>query len=137
MGPDTRDAITWTLGTLVTASVLLGMGVRFILLPWLRDHLVQPVRETHRQVAENGHTRRDHPTIPDRLEDLSVKVDEATEAHAVQTRDLAAVAVAVGHQQATLRDHLRLSERWMNIVDRELALLKGEHEEEGTEDDKV
>lgn len=117
MDSSDRDVITWTLGTFLTACTIVALGVRFVLLPWLRDHLVLPVQETHRQVSENGHVDRTTPTIPDRLEDLSAKVDDATEAHAVQTRDMAALT-------RVMDEHLRWSDRWVDVVDRELELLK-------------
>jgi len=117
MNQDARDAITWTLGTATTLVVLIAMAVKFILLPWLRDHLVAPVNRVHRQVAENGHAHEPHPTIPDRLEDLSEKVDEATSAHAEQARDMKALA-------RVLDEHLRWSDRWVDVVNQEIDLLK-------------
>lgn len=117
MGPDARDAITWTLGTFLTVVTIAALATRFVLLPWLRDHLVAPVRETHRQVAENGHTNEAHPTIPDRLADLADKVDGATAAHDTQARDMKALT-------RVLDTHLLWSDRWVDIVDRELTLLK-------------
>lgn len=119
MNADTRDAITWTLGTFVTLAVIVAAAARLILLPWLRDHLVGPVRETHRQVASNGHAHESHPTIPDRLEDLAEKVDEATSAHEEQARDVRALS-------RVLDQHLRWSDRWVDVVDREIDLLKQE-----------
>lgn len=117
MDASTRETITWTLATILSLSAVLGLAVRFILLPWLRDHLVLPVQETHRQVSENGHVDRTTPTIPDRLEDLSAKVDEAQESHVVQSRDLTALT-------RVLDEHLRWSDRWVDVVDRELEQLK-------------
>lgn len=117
MDASTRETITWTLATILSLSAVLGLAVRFILLPWLRDHLVLPVQETHRQVSENGHVDRTTPTLPDRLEDLSAKVDEAQESHVVQSRDLTALT-------RVLDEHLRWSDRWVDVVDRELEQLK-------------
>lgn len=117
MDSSTRDAIQWACGTFLTVCAIVGLGVKFVLLPWLRDHLVQPVRQVHRQVAENGHANEKHPTIPDRLEDLAEKVDEATDAHKVQARDMSALT-------RVLDEHLRWSDRWVDVVDRELELLK-------------
>jgi hypothetical protein len=117
MGVETRDTITWTLGTFLTLCTIVALAVRFVLLPWLRDHLVGPLRETHRQVSENGHRHRSQPTIPDRLEDLATRVDAAAEAHEAQSRDLAAFRLV-------LDEHLRWSDRWVDITDRELEQLK-------------
>jgi hypothetical protein len=129
MPSETRDLITWSLGTLVSLSVLIGLATKYVLLPWLRDHLVAPVRETHRQVAENGHANEEHPTIPDRLEDLGAKVDLATQAHADQARDLQAVTRVVD-------EHLRWSDRWVDLVDRELQLVKDQLRHKRTENDQ-
>lgn len=117
MDATTRETITWTLATILSLCAVLGLAVRFVLLPWLKDHLVLPVAETHRQVSENGHVDRTTPTIPDRLEDLSAKVDDATEAHAVQTRDLAAL-------NRVLDEHLKWADRMTDVMDRELELVK-------------
>jgi hypothetical protein len=129
MDQGTRDAITWTLGTFITLCTIVALGVKFVLFPWLRDHLVGPLQETHRQVSENGHRHRAQPTIPDRLEDLASKVDSATEAHEAQSRDLAAFRLV-------LDEHLRWSDRWVDVVDRELELLKRQlHGENGESSD--
>lgn len=124
MDASTRETITWTLATILSLSAVLGLAVRFILLPWLRDHLVLPVQETHRQVSENGHVDRTTPTLPDRLEDLSAKVDEAQESHVVQSRDLTALT-------RVLDEHLRWSDRWVDVVDREIAQLRRDTQREG------
>lgn len=57
--------------TAATLAVgLVGLGVRFILLPWLREHLVDKVEETHRQVSVNKHQSRP-PTLLDRVDTLT------------------------------------------------------------------
>jgi hypothetical protein len=94
------------IGTALTAVIallaLLGMAVRFVLLPYLRDNLVRPVDEVHKQVTENHH-RNDEPTLPDRIEDVHDEV-----------RALSQV----------LNGHLESGERWMELYDRELELVK-------------
>lgn len=79
------------LGILAAASTaalgvltILGLVVRFVLLPYLREHLVQPVQETHKQVTENHHSN-DRPTVLDRIDDVSGQVAENTR----ETRALA------------------------------------------------
>lgn len=73
MDESTRDGITWVLGTLISLSVLAGLAVRFVLLPWLREHLMQPVDEVRRQVSENHH-KHTPPTLPDRIDALGLDV---------------------------------------------------------------
>jgi hypothetical protein len=117
MDKDTRDAITWVLGTMLSLATLAALLVRFVLFPWLKDHLVSPVRETHRQVAENGHADQEQPTIPDRLEDLSAQVAQATQAHEQQNKDTRAIT-------RVLDEHLRWSNRFETTVERELQQLR-------------
>lgn len=94
------------LGAALTAALallaLLGMAVRFVLLPYLREHLVVPVEQVHKQVTENHH-RNDEPTLPDRLEDLHDEVKAVAQ---------------------VLSGHLDSGERWMELYDRELELVK-------------
>lgn len=78
MTEHTRDLIQWTLITLTAFLGLVGLATRYVLLPWLRDQLVQPVRETHQQVTENSHRTPDNPTLPDRLSDLATDVHTLT-----------------------------------------------------------
>lgn len=117
MNAQSRDTVTFLLSTITGLLVLIGLAVRFVLLPWLRDHLVQPVQETHRQISENGHVDADAPTIPDRLQDLAAAVHDATEDHAVLSRDLAAMT-------RVLDQHLTWADRYTDLVDRELQLVK-------------
>lgn len=94
MDASTRDGITWVLGTLISLSVLTGLAVRFVLLPWLRDHLTDPVREVQRQVTENHH-KHTPPTLPDRIDEVSTDV-----------KALAQV----------LEGHLESGDRWLEYV---------------------
>lgn len=116
MDAQSRDVVTWILGTVTALCVLGGFVVRFVILPWLQAHLVVPVRETREQVAENGHVDEDNPTIPDRLEDLRAQVASATTDHLAQARDVRALT-------RVLDEHLRWSNRWVDEVDDRLAKL--------------
>ncbi len=66
-------ATTAALGVLA----LIGLVVRFVLLPYLREHLIVPVKDTHKQVTENHHTN-ERPTVLDRIDDVSNQVRENT-----------------------------------------------------------
>lgn len=66
---DLQQQITWTLGTIIALSTVLGLAVRLILLPYLREHLVKPMRQVEKQVTENHHSNP-KPTILDRLDDI-------------------------------------------------------------------
>jgi hypothetical protein len=109
--------VAFLLSTFSALLVITGLAVKYVLLPWLKDHLVAPLQETHRQVSQNGHAHQASPTIPDRLEDLAEKVDGATSAHEQQARAQKALA-------NVLDQHLQWSDRWVDVVDREIALLK-------------
>lgn len=65
------------LAAAVSMCVLIGLVVRFGLLPYLREHLIVPVKDTHKQVTENHHTN-ERPTVLDRIDDVSNQVQENT-----------------------------------------------------------
>lgn len=77
MNAQSQDTVTFLLSTLTALLVLTGLAVRFVLLPWLRDHLVDPVQQTHQQVSANGRDT-EPPTLPDRLADLQSDVSVLT-----------------------------------------------------------
>lgn len=80
-----------TVALMLGLCALIGLAVRFVALPWLRDHIALPLAETRRQVTVNGHVS-DTPTLLDRvdtatqqlggvraqLDDVEGKVDDAT-----------------------------------------------------------
>lgn len=59
-------------------GVLAGVGaflVKYALLPWLKEHLVKPVKQTNHQVTVNAHKSRE-PTVLDKLDNLSTDQDD-------------------------------------------------------------
>lgn len=78
MNPQSRDTVTFLMGTLLSLITLLGLLTRYVLLPYLREHLVAPVKETHQAVTENHHSSPQAPTVVDRLEDLHTDVRTLT-----------------------------------------------------------
>lgn len=122
MNPQSRDTVTFLLTTLVSMSVLAGLAVRFILMPYLRDHLIEPVQQTHKQVTENHHRNQEQPTLPDRLEDVRT--------------DIAAVRVDVGALARVMDTHMEWSERHSTHTDRKIRHLRRivkRHHPDGTE----
>lgn len=101
MDASTREGVTWVLGTLISLCVLGGLVVRFVLLPWLRDHLTDPVRDVQRQVSENHH-KHTPPTLPDRIGNLSTDVNS-----------LARV----------LEGHMATGDRWLEHIEESLSML--------------
>jgi hypothetical protein len=75
MSPDSRDTITWVLATIISCSVVVGLAVRFILMPYLREHLIDPMKQVKKQVTENHHSNQ-NPTVLDRIDDVQSLVEE-------------------------------------------------------------
>lgn len=66
------DGLGLVVGMLTASTLvlgLLGMAVRFVLVPYLERNLVRPLAETRHQVTANQHASP-NPTVPDRLEDM-------------------------------------------------------------------
>lgn len=58
----------------LAVCALLGIAWRVVILPNLRTHLFEPVRDTRRQVTENKHANR-IPTLVDKIDDLENHVE--------------------------------------------------------------
>lgn len=110
MSPETRDVITWILGTAVTASVLIGLGTKFVLMPYLKEHLISPMKQVEKQVTENHHSNS-VPTVLDRIDD----VQEAVEDLRREMRGMASM----------YEGHVNWSDRWVSLIERELDHLRG------------
>lgn len=123
----------------VTSAVLgcfavSGVIVRYVLLPYLRDQVVKPLQETHRQVTPHDRPVNEEPTVVDRLDDLAsgletlARAGEDLAGKVRRNRDLALsagrAADAVGRE---LRDH----EAWSREEDSRLwsALRRHTHQE--------
>lgn len=118
MTQDTRDTIQWVIGTIIGMLVILAYAVRFILIPYLRDTLVAPIKETHKQVTENHHSNA-QPTVLDRIDDVQQDVQRTQG----DVRSLMRVMDA----------HLDWSDRWVTMFERQLLEL---HTERGQENDQ-
>ncbi|HET6917284.1 MAG TPA: hypothetical protein VFH56_14415 [Acidimicrobiales bacterium] len=88
---DIAVAVVVVIGGVCTA---IAFAVKFILLPWLRYNLVEPVKKTHHTVTTNHHTSEE-PTLLDRLGDIrddvaTVREDQAglISATAANTRQI-------------------------------------------------
>lgn len=71
------DVIAAALSAVVLGLTLVGLAVRYVLMPYLREHLIQPVKETRKQVTENHHSNT-VPTVLDRIDDVANQVAENT-----------------------------------------------------------
>lgn len=82
-------------------AAVLGLVVRWALLPYLRDQVVKPIRETHRQVTPHDRPLDAEPTIVDRLDDVQTGVADLTrevEAIAKKAARNRALALAAGER---------------------------------------
>lgn len=60
-------------GLLVSLCILAGFAARFVLWPWIRDHIVTKLDETHSQVTVNKHVSKT-PTLLDRVDTTTAHV---------------------------------------------------------------
>lgn len=97
-------------GALVSVCVLLGLVVRFVLVPYMREALVKPVQETHRQVTQNRHANPE-PTVLDRIDDVHDSVKRLTDTV------VAVQAIANAAARSTAGAHRRLDQHtaWADV----------------------
>ena len=118
MTSDTRETWTFLLGTIISLSLIIGMAVRWVLMPYLREHLLGPVQETNRQVTENtGDSPQ--PTVLDAIHDVQ--------------RDVKALSVVMD-------EHMSWSERYTRATERKFRrirqMIRQHHPEDRTEIDE-
>lgn len=114
-------------GVIATAVLavcgVLGLVVRFVLLPYLRAEVVEPVQETHRQVTPHHRPANSEPTIVDRLDDVQTELREVRDVAEglskkvrVNRQLIDAAGRAADAAHARLTDH----EAWAREEDRRL-----------------
>ena len=57
-----------TVSAMIGICVLIGLAVKFVLMPYLQKNLIDPISEVHHQTTVNGHSSAD-PTLLDRIDD--------------------------------------------------------------------
>lgn len=115
MDQQSRDVTTFLLGTFLTLCIISGLLTRYVLMPYLRDHLMVKVDETHKQVTENHHTN-DQPTVLDRIDDVGTDMKALTR---------------------VMDEHLRWSDRWTDVYERRLDMLAAQLNGEAIDDDET
>lgn len=60
-------------------AAVIGLVVRWALLPYLREQVVRPIAETHRQVTPHDRPLDAEPTIVDRLDDVQSELRDLRE----------------------------------------------------------
>ena len=106
MTEQTRDLITWTLGTVIALSVIVGIVVRVILLPYLREHLVKPMGVVKEQVKNSHGTN------------LRDELDNTRD-------DINALRADVRSVSEQIKGHITWSERWAKVIEREIDDIRG------------
>ena len=115
MTGDWRELVTWIISTTLALAAIAGLLVRWVLMPYLREHLLRPMQRVEHQVSVNAHTS-DVPTMLDKIDDLHGEVRELR-AEQLRTRsDLSDLSRQVG-------DHLLRSESWSAEVESRLGGL--------------
>lgn len=111
--------VTTTIGTLTLA----GLAVRYILVPYLRENLEKPVRETHHSLTVNHHSSP-NPTMLDRVDTLTGEV-----------RSMRAEQVSHGERLDELRAEVRSLSGWRasheRVTDQTLARVERIEDELG------
>ena len=101
-----KDTVAVIVGLLTIMTLglgLLGLAVRYVLVPWLKEHVITPVKETNHQVTVNKHVSNP-PTLLDKIDRVSRDVAD------VQTDVRAASTMFEGHIELSADDRRRLWE---------------------------
>jgi hypothetical protein len=62
------------MGLILSTLAVVGLAVRFILVPYLRENLVKPLQRTEHAVTANGHRDPENPTMRDQFADVKVLI---------------------------------------------------------------
>ena len=115
MTGDWRELVTWIISTTLALAAIAGLLVRWVLMPYLREHLLRPMQRVEHQVSVNNHTS-DVPTMLDKIDDLHGEVRELRAEQRRTRSDLSDLSRQVG-------DHLLRSESWSVEVESRLGGL--------------
>ena len=115
MTGDWRELITWIISPTLALAALAGLIVRYVLMPYLREHLLKPMQRVEHQVSMNAH-QSDEPTVLDKIDDLAGEVRELRAEQRRTRSDLSDLSRSVC-------DHLLRSEAWSAEVESRLGGL--------------
>jgi len=131
------------LGVIVSAvlavAALLGLLVKYVLMPYLIEQVVRPLRETHRQVTPHHRLRRDEPTVVDRLDDVKTDlsgIKEAVEDLSKKARENRRLALAAGGAADLVGRRLSDHEAWSREEDSRLWSAITKHQPERQQHDE-
>lgn len=106
----------------LSVLAIAGLVVRYALLPYLRDQLIEPVRETHRQITEHD-PRTPSTTIRDQVDDLTSKVDDVLERVEMLSAEATAAAVTARAAARSTRSTMRRLDRHLHWANEEAHRL--------------
>ena len=97
--------------TLLTLMLsLIGLAVRFVLVPYLKEHLIKPVKSVEQQVTVNKHVTRP-PTMLDKIDTVQ--------------REVASMA-------RMFEGHMQWSEQWVRAIEEQIeGLTRGDEGRSG------
>lgn len=103
-------------GALIAVLTLIGLAVRFVLVPYLRETIVKPLHQVRTQVTINGNTHKP-PTVPDRVEDAKDTIME--ELKRVHDEVIALSNMFDGHLEWSQREVDRLEKKFQRKIRRD------------------
>lgn len=90
------EIVGGAVGAILGICALIGLLVKFVLLPYLEKNLVKPINEVHRQTTVNGHSSAD-PTLLDRIDDKLWAFESAFNSRFENLNNLLLIHIATGH----------------------------------------
>lgn len=114
MASASRDLLTFVIVTAVGLCTLVGLATRYVLVPYLREHLLTPVQETHHQVTENNGSSPS-PTVLDAIHDVQ--------------QDVRALSMVMD-------EHMKWSERYTTMTERRFRRIRQMMRKHHPEDDE-
>lgn len=102
------ETIGRILAVIIGTSTVLGIGAKYVLLPWIKSNLVEPVREVNKQVTVNNNVS-DPATMLDTVHHIEDKVDGLEETIHKIALDSAHIGAATGIIRGMWDHHLEWS----------------------------
>lgn len=101
---DAFGTIGVVLGATLSALALLGLAIKFVLVPYLKEHLIDPLQRTEHAVRANGHKDPENPTMRDQFSDVLHEIRGLRDDVAEVKSDVAAVKVDVADVKDDVAD---------------------------------
>jgi len=88
-----------TLAAILSTCALIGLAVKFILMPYIRENVIKPIHETHRQMTVNSHASSP-PTFLDLMDDKFVALERAVNGRLENMNNTLLMHIVTGHGNA-------------------------------------